>query len=316
MRNFAYRQPERLKQLRDVYREFPSSVAMAGGTDLLDLLKSEILAPAHVVDLKRLTDDELRRLEERGDRLHVGAMVTLAELVASPLLTRRYPALQQAAASAATPQLRHVGTLGGNLCQRPRCWYYRDPDLECLRRGGSDCYAVEGRNRFHAVIGGGPCYIVHPSDTAVALLALGADLVVWRDGKTRTVPMASFYVLPDDDPERETILQPGELVLGVEVPRAAAGLASSYTKFKFREGWDFAVVSVAVVKGGGRHAVALGGVAPVPWYDAAASAALARGATAEEVAAAALADADPLEENAYKVPLARNLVRQALEELG
>jgi xanthine dehydrogenase YagS FAD-binding subunit len=352
MRNFTYLRPESLKQAATTLAKNGGSAIQAGGTailgggtDLLDLMKSEIATPERVLNLKALPEPELRQIAERDGKLHVGALITLRELAESDLLKNRYPVLQEAAAAAASPQLRNAGTLGGNLCQRPRCWYFRDPEFPCLRKGGDTCFAVGGRNKFHCVVGGGPCYIVHPSDPAVALQALGAEVRVRRGGKTRSVPIGEFFVLPETDHEQETVLGGDEVVLGVEVPTPSPATRSSYTKFKFRESWDFAVVSVALVletaggtvRGG---QIALGGVAPVPWLDAGASARLAgltgvpgaAGTTGEAgaagtaggvgsnrgldaFAAAVLADAEPLEENGFKVPLARNLARRAVAEL-
>jgi len=323
MRNFTYLRPESLKQAAALLDKDGATV-MGGGTDLLDLLKSDLAAPERVLDLKAAREPELRAIGEQGGKLRVGALVTLTELATNDLLRRRWTVLQEAAAAAATPQLRNAGTLGGNLCQRPRCWYFRDPEFPCLRKGGDTCFAVEGRNKFHGVVGGGPCYIVHPSDTAVALLALGADVLVRKGGKTRAVPMAEFFVLPETDPTRETVLAADEIVVGVEVPAPTAATRSSYTKFKFREGWDFAVVSVALVmeKTGGMvrgGRVALGGVAPVPWLDAGGSAGLEGVAGPDRrldaFADSLLAGADPMTENAYKLPLARNLAKRAVSEL-
>ncbi len=323
MRNFTYLQPENLKQAAKAL-EKNEAMVMGGGTDLLDLLKMDIAAPEQVLNLKSAGDAELRTIEEKDDKLRIGGLVTLAELAADDRLRRSYTVLQEAAAAAATPQLRNAGTLGGNLCQRPRCWYFRDPEFSCLRKGGDTCFAIDGRNKFHCVVGGGPCYIVHPSDTAVALLALGAEVRVRKGGKTRSVPIGEFFVLPEVDPQRETILGDGEFVVGVEVPAPGRDTRSSYTKFKFREGWDFAVVSVALVmdKAGGivrGGTVALGGVAPVPWLDAGGSAALAgiggQDRRLDAFAGALLAGAEPMTENEFKVPLTRNLAKRALVEL-
>lgn len=324
MRNFDYLQPRDLDQAGEMLKRDGGAAILAGGTDLLDLLKSEVSAPVRVLNLKAAGEPELRRIAEQDGVLRLGALVTLSELAADATVRRRCPALAEAAAAAATPQLRNAGTLGGNLCQRPRCWYFRDPEFPCLRKGGDECFAVDGRNKFHAVIGGGPCHIVHPSDTATALLALDASILVRREGRTHAVPLARFHVLPEDDVERETQLRPDEVVTGVDVPLTAANARSGFTKFKYRDSWDFAVVAAAaaldvsggVVRGG---RVALGGVAPVPWLDAGATAAL-RGLDGSEealdrLAAAVLTDAEPMTENAFKVPLARTLMRRTVARL-
>ena len=280
MKNFDYLQPKGVDQATAALAKGTGARVMAGGTDLLDLMKTGLDRPDQVVNLKAMAEPELRGIEERGGVLRVGALVTLREIAESELLQERYTVLQEAAAAAASPQLRNVGTLGGNLCQRPRCSYFRDADFDCLRKGGDTCFAAEGRNRFHCVIGGGPCYIVHPSDTAVALLALDAKVMIQGNDNRREVPVGEFFVLPEDDHEQETVLEADEVVTGVEIPAPSKGVRSSYTKFRFRESWDFAVVSVALVArvdGGtikdGR--IALGGVAPVPWLDEGASAVLA-----------------------------------------
>jgi xanthine dehydrogenase YagS FAD-binding subunit len=321
MRNFDYLQPTDPGQAAMALANHAGSQPMAGGTDLLDLMKSGLAVPDQLVNLKALDDPELRAIEERDGVLRVGALATLREIAESQLLSDRCAVLQQAAASAASPQLRNIGTLGGNLCQRPRCWYFRDADFNCLRKGGSSCFAVDGRNRFHSVIGGGPCHIVHPSDTAVALLALDANVIVVGDGTRRDIPIAEFFVLPSDDVERETVLLQGEFVVGVEIPASRADLRSSYTKFRYRESWDFAVVSVALVlEGPGKGGrIALGGVAPVPWLDERASSMLAGVDSSEaglkRLGATLLEGAESLGENAYKLPLTRNLVKRAVADL-
>ncbi len=324
MKNFAYLRPSELDRAASLLLEDPAIQPLAGGTDLLDLMKSEIATPARVVDLKSVHGAELRDIDTSDGKLRIGALATLRDIAASKLLTDKYPVLQQAAAAAASPQLRNTGTLGGNLCQRPRCWYFRDVGFDCLRKTGDLCFAVDGRNKFHAVVGGGPCHIVHPSDLAVALTALDALVVLRRGDEMRSVPIREFYVLPEDDPTRETVLEPGEFVAGVEIPTTRSDRLSSYTKFRFRESWDFAVVSVALVaeiRGGvvERFDLALGGVAPKPWYEAQASAALVgKKSTPTELdrlAETVLADAESLGENGYKIPLARNLVRRAARDL-
>jgi len=305
MKNFEYLQPSEVKQAAKALADGNGVRAMAGGTDLLDLMKTGIDRPDQA-----MAEPDLRTIKERDGVLRVGALVTLREIAESAVLRERYTVLQEAAAAAASPQLRNVGTLGGNLCQRPRCSYFRDDDFDCLRKGGDTCFAAEGRNRFHCVIGGGPCYIVHPSDTAVALLALDAKVMIQGKKRRREVPIREFFVLPEDDHERETVLEAGEVVTGVEIPEPQPGDRSSYTKFRFRESWDFAVVSVGVVVPGGGSVtdgrVALGGVAPVPWLVPGTEAGPDR---------ELLADAEPLTENGYKLPLVRNLARRALAEL-
>ncbi len=295
---------------------------IAGGTDLLGLIKDGRVAPGRLIDLKKIKGmDGIELLPGKG--LRIGALVKLAELARHPEIREKWTVLAEAAGSAASPQLRNVGTLGGNLCQRPRCWYFRG-DFDCLKKGGTECFAENGENRYHCVIGGGPCYIVHPSDTAVALTALDAVLTVaGRDGE-REVPVREFFVLPEEDFTRETILGPGEIVTAVQVPEPANGTRSAYVKIRERESFDFAVASVAAVlvprsRTVMSGAVAFGGIAPVPWLEKAVSAKLAGFKISAEnldtLAESALAGAEPLEQNGYKVALARNLLKKAVRAL-
>jgi xanthine dehydrogenase YagS FAD-binding subunit len=298
------------------------SLLLAGGTDLLDRLKERIDRPKRLVNLKTLAGLEGI---EAGDGLRIGALARIADVASHPVVVRDYPVLAEAAASIATPQLRNMGTLGGNLCQRPRCWYYRDRDVHCLKKGGDTCYAVNGLNKYHAIFGEGPCFIVHPSDSAPALVALEAELeVLGRDG-TRSVKAGDFFRLPAADVTRENLLAPDEVLTEIRVPPPRSGARSTYLKFREKQSLDFAVSSVAVwvrVEAGAVRSarIVLGGVAPVPWRAAGAEKALeGKPLDAKSIRAAseaAVAGAAPLEHNAYKVPLTRNLVRRALEALA
>jgi xanthine dehydrogenase YagS FAD-binding subunit len=296
--------------------------ALAGGTDLVGCLRDRVIPADTVVSLTGLA--ELKGLAETADGgLRIGALATIAEVAAHDLVRSRYRALAEAAASVASPQLRNQGTIGGNLCQKPRCWYYRG-DFACLRKGGEICYAAGGENDYHGIFGGGPCFYVHPSDTAPALVALGASIGVAGPAGTRVVELERFYVLPADDVLRETVLAPGELVTDVRLPAPAAGLRSTYRKVRSRQTWDFALVGAAIALrvAAGRVAearVVLSGVAPAPWRARRAEAALTgRRLDAAAIAAAAAAAADgaePLEKNGYKVPLVRGLVEERLQAL-
>jgi xanthine dehydrogenase YagS FAD-binding subunit len=324
MNNFEYLRPADLAEASRMLSEAPEETMLyAGGSDMLSLLKEDVASPRKLVNLKGVSGlDEIRFAP--GEGLSLGPLVTISAIKEQPDIRKHYPVLAEAADVLASPQLRNVGTLGGNLCQRPRCWYFRG-DFDCLRKGGGTCYAVEGRNKYHCIVGGHPCVIVHPSDMAVALLALNAELTIYTPAESRNVPLRDFFVLPSDDYEREHILQPGEIVTGVAVPALPAGSLSGYRKFMERAVWDFAVVSVAAVFsrnggriGGGR--VALGGVAPIPWQDDAFNNALAGlRLTEKDVTAACgrlLSDAEPLTDNAYKLPLVRNLTGSLLLELA
>jgi xanthine dehydrogenase YagS FAD-binding subunit len=220
----------------------------------------------------------------------------------------------------ASPQLRNQGTIGGNLCQRPRCWYFRG-DYDCARKGGDVCYAVDGENRYHCIFGGGRCQIVHPSDTAPALIALDASVRVAGPKGTRVVPLEKFFVLPADDVTKETVLERGEIVTEVLLPPADPAMRSSYRKVRARGSWDFAMagLAVALTKKGDRvervRAV-LSGVAPIPWRSAGIERALVgqrlETRTIARAAEAAVAGAEPLAQNAYKVALVRGVVEEVL----
>jgi xanthine dehydrogenase YagS FAD-binding subunit len=318
--NFAYiRAHSKQEALENLTAE--GAYVHAGGTDLLGCARDEIFAVEKLVSISRL--DELKGIDRTGDgRLRIGALTTISEVSSSSLVREGYPGLAQAAGDVASPQLRNQGTLGGNLCQRPRCWYFRG-DFECAKKGGDMCFAVEGENRYHAIFGGDPCYIVHPSDTAPMLVALGAEVRLSGPGGDRSMALESFFVLPDQDLGRENVLQRGEIVTEVLLPEAA-GVKSSYRKIRERGAWDFALVSVALaVRMSGstiaEASVVLGGVAPVPWRSKAAEAALTgkemSSSLAEEVAAAAVSGAQPLEQNSYKVALARGAIVESLQAL-
>jgi xanthine dehydrogenase YagS FAD-binding subunit len=319
--SFAYVRPtsldEAVKHVSD-----GRGLVHAGGTDLLGCLREGVVAPATVVSLSGIP--ALRGIEETAEGLSIGALTPLSEVAASPPVRDRYTALAEAAAQVGSPQLRNQGTLGGNVCQKPRCWYYRG-DFACLRKGGELCYAYAGENEFHAVAGGGPCYIVHPSDTAPALAALGAIAHVVGPKGSRTVTLDQFFVLPGKDLTRETVLEPGEILTRLLLPKPATGVRSTYRKVRARASFDFALVGVAIalqMQGDriARARVVFGGVAPVPWPAPDVEKALAGGRldrnTIAHAAAAAIAGLAPLEKNAYKIPLLRGLVQERLEALA
>jgi xanthine dehydrogenase YagS FAD-binding subunit len=320
MKSFAWVTPEDVPSAAAALLE--GGAPLAGGIDILSSMKQGIATPGRVVNLKSLQDPGLRAIE--GDKnLRVGALVTLSQLAADPLARARYVLLVEAALAVGSPQIRNVGTVGGNLCQRPRCWYFRDEGVACLKKGGADCLAYGGRNEYHAVLAGGPCWIVHPSDLAPALVALDARVLI-RGGEDpnaeRDIAAADFFVPPAVDVTRETVLGAGELVVAVELPLATAGWDGAYVKLRERGGFDWALASAAValkLEGGVVQdaRVALGGVAPVPLRSPAAEAALkgrpVTDETAREAGLRAFADADPLDENGFKLHLGPNAVRIA-----
>jgi xanthine dehydrogenase YagS FAD-binding subunit len=318
LRNFAYVRPQ-TKQEALGHLDSDGARIHAGGTDLLGCLRDEVFAADKVVSLSGL--DELKGIARTNDGgLRIGALTTISEIAASNEVAAGFPGLAQAARDVASPQLRNQGTLGGNLCQRPRCWYYRG-EFHCAKKGGDTCYAAEGENRYHAIFGGDPCYIVHPSDTAPMLVALGASAKIAGPGGERTVELENFFVLPHEELYKENVLRPGEMVTEIIVPAPASGLESSYRKARERGSWDFALASVALaLRMSGKRVeearVVLGGVAPKPWRSTATEAALAGkqldAATARAAAEAAVAGAEPLEQNTYKVLLVKGVVEESL----
>jgi xanthine dehydrogenase YagS FAD-binding subunit len=293
---------------------------IAGGQDLLTTMKDYTSRPVRVVNLKNIRGLDRITLNARG--LTIGALVTLSELEEHAGVRKSFPGLVEAAHSIATPQIRNLGTVGGNLCQRPRCWYFRLEEVNCLKKGGSECYAANGENKYNAIIGGGPSYIVHPSDLAPMLLALGASVTVVGAAGKRVISLDKFFTLPSEgNIRRENVLKNEEIITEISVPASAFAARSTYLKFKERESLDFALASAAVAvqmsNGTVRDArIVLGGVAPIPWrVPAAEKFVVGKNLTPDvlaETAKIALAEARPLEKNAYKVPLAQTLVRRAL----
>ncbi len=297
---------------------------LAGGQDLLTEMKEHLVEPERVVNLKGVAGLDRIELDAQGNA-RLGALVTIAALEQHAGLRERFPVLTEAATSVASPQIRSIGTLGGNLCQRPRCWYYRSENAKCLKKGGDECFSYGGMNKYNAILGGGPSYIVHPSDLAPALVALGAEVVLRSPRGERKLPIESFFVLPNVDSKRENVLAPDEVLTAVNVPAPDAGSKSTYLKFRERGSFDFALSSVALVlsRDGARvkrARIALGGVAPVPWRALGSEKALeGREFHAESIEAAAKAaveGAEPLGQNDYKIPLTRGLVARALQSLA
>jgi xanthine dehydrogenase YagS FAD-binding subunit len=304
---------------------FQDALPLAGGQDLLTELKEHLVEPSALVSLRGVPGLAGLEWTAEGD-LVLGAMASLMSLERDERVARELPVLHQAAASVASPQIRSMATVGGNLCQRPRCWYYRNEHADCLKKGGSECLAFEGLNKYNAILGAGPSWIVHPSDLAPALVALGALVTLQGPAGVRTMPLEQFFVLPaDGDVRRENVLAPGELLTSVRVPKPRAGMRSIYLKARERGSFDFALSAVALclwhdgatVEGA---RLVLGGVAPTPWRCARGERLLAgqpmeRGVW-DRVAADCARDAEPLEHNGYKVPLTRGLVLKALRALA
>ncbi len=297
------------------------SIVKAGGIDLLDLMKEDLLAPARVVSLKDVPGLDAIAQEEAGG-MRLGSMVTLASLADHPVLRQRYPALADAVQGSASPQLRAVATLGGNLLQRPRCWYFRAAEYHCLRKGGGHCFAISGENQYHAIFDNRPCAIVHPSTAATVLVALGASVELTdAAGSLRRVLLEDFFVPPDRDLQRENDLKPQEILTAVLVP-PPPGLRMAHLKQGEKDSFDWPLADVAVTldldPAGScrRAAIILGAAAPVPYRAKTAEAALTGKRIDEKAAAAAahaaLEGATPLAKNAYKLPLFETLVQRAI----
>jgi xanthine dehydrogenase YagS FAD-binding subunit len=293
-----------------------------GGSDLLGLVKEHLVAPDVLVSLKTIKGFD--QVKSANGGVNIGGLMTLDALSRNDVIRRQYTVLAEAAETVATPQVRNVGTLAGNVCQRPWCWYFRN-GFPCYKNGGNTCFSFGGENQFHAIFGGGPSYIVHPSDTAVALLALDARFKIVGPAGERSLAAADFFALPQQNPARENVLASDEALAEIDIPALRPGTRSTYHKIMDREAWTHAVVSAAIVlemdKQICRSArVVLGGVAPIPWRLPKVEQILAGQRVTETLAAqaaeAALEGAKPLAKNGYKVPLTKGVVRRTLLELA
>jgi xanthine dehydrogenase YagS FAD-binding subunit len=324
MKQFALYNPTTLTEAAELLgADPPRTRLLAGGMDLLGRMKFRVDAPERVVNLKSIAG--LDAIRETPEGLSLGPLVKLTDLAESPVVQKNYRALAQAAESVGSVQIRNSGTVGGNLCQHPRCWYYRHPDFPCLQKGGPICYAQGGENRYHAILGGGPCFFAHPSDLAPALIALDASARIVGPKGERTVALEKLYRLPMEQLGVGLALEPGEIVGQIRVPAPKSETHSTYLKFKERPSFDFSLVGVAaslVLDGGKVSAarLALSGVAPVPWRATEAEKALVGSAldegTARKAADAVVEGNVPLLHNRYKVSLTRTMVRRALLSLA
>jgi xanthine dehydrogenase YagS FAD-binding subunit len=320
MRAFEYVVADSPAAARTLVREVDGARFYAGGTTLIDLMKSDVEQPRRVVDISRLP---LTTIERRGGVVRIGALARNSDVAYDPLIAENFPAVSEALLSGASGQIRNAATVGGNLLQRTRCTYFRETRWRCNKREpGSGCDALDGFNRGHAILGTSDgCIATYPGDFAVALAALSARVVVEGDSGERTIAFDDFYVLPGDRPDRETTVGPGELITAVELDVAPLHARSHYLKVRDRASYEFALVSVAcaVELSGGRIAqarVALGGVGTVPWRSRDAESALA-GAVPDDgafrsAAESALAGARPREHNGFKVELAKRAIVRAL----
>jgi xanthine dehydrogenase YagS FAD-binding subunit len=298
---------------------------LAGGQDLFTEMKEHLVEPDDVVNLKGIPDLDRIEIDGAGN-LSIGALATIERLEDHGGVRERMLLLFEAAGSIASPQIRSQGTVGGNLCQRPRCWYYRNEHARCIKKGGSECFSYNGLNKYNAIFGGGPSYIVHPSDLAPALVALSAKASLRGKSGSRTVELEKFFTLPSEGSVlRENVLEPSEILESVSVPAPAPGMRSTYLKFKERGSYDFALASVALAlwtEGNTirRARLVLGGVAPIPWRCSAAEKLLEGRvldpSTFDAAAAEAVKGAEPLGQNGYKVPLVKGLVVRAMQHLA
>ena len=296
---------EALGQLSD------GAAIKAGGIDLLDLMKDGIVSPPKLVSIQNVKS--LHRVESSDRGLHLGPLTTLSEIADHPEIRRRYAALSDAAGHAATPQVRNMATVGGNLMQRPRCWYFRSTDFDCRKKGTSDeCHALQGENQYHAVVNNKSCAMVHPSSTAVPLLAMNAQVELTSKRGKRMVAMSEFYVPPEKSLVNETVVQPGEIITAVFVPAPESGTRSAYQKYGEKESfdWPLADAGVVLVMDGARclkASIVLGVAAPTPIRSSAAEAILTGKsideAIARAAASAAMQGATPLSQNGFKTQL-------------
>jgi xanthine dehydrogenase YagS FAD-binding subunit len=310
---------EAVSLLQKFHQQKKLAAVVGGGSEYLQLMKDHVVNPDYVINLKTISG--LNYIKEERGGFRIGALATLAEIEEHPAAREKLLILSEAAGEAASPQIRNAGTIAGNICQRPFCWYFRSSNFNCLRKSGQVCYTVTGDSRFHAILGAGPSYIVHPSDTAPALVALNAQIKIAGPAGEKTIPLEKFFVLPSVDFKRENILNPAEIVTEIYVPYPKSGSNGFYHKVRERLAWDHAIVAVATIvqsSGGvvGDARVVLGGVAPIPWRAPKAEDFL-RGKridenTAQKAGEIALEGAKPLKDNVYKVGMAKSLVQRAL----
>jgi xanthine dehydrogenase YagS FAD-binding subunit len=325
MKTFAHASARDVQQAvklaQDAHKGGKSASFAGGGSDLLGLVKERIVRPDVIVSLRGVRNAD--QVTSAAGALTIGGETTLDAISRHPGIRQQHAVLAEAAGSVATPQIRNVGTIAGNVAQRPWCWYFRN-GFPCYKAGGNQCFSFAGENQFHAIFGGGPSYIVHPSDTAPALMALGATFRIVGPSGERRVSAADFFVLPRQNAEHENVLGNEDLIASVQVPAAAVGTRSAYHKVLDREAWTHAVVSAAVVlemdqQVCRRASVVLGGVAPIPWRLPEVEKLLAGQRITEELAArageVAVAGARPLSKNAYKIPLTRAMVKRTLLDL-
>jgi xanthine dehydrogenase YagS FAD-binding subunit len=325
MRAFSNANPKDLREavslLSQTQRQGRSASIVGGGSDLLGMVKEHLVQPDVLVNLKAVRG--MDRIEAQRDHLKIGGLITLDALSRDQRIRKEYTALAEAAEKVGTPQIRNAGTLAGNVCQRPWCWYFRN-GFPCLKNGGKICFSVSGENQLHAIFGGGPSYIVHPSDTAPALVALDAQFHITGPSGERVLPASEFFHLPRVDAARENVLAKDEILSAIQLPAARPGVRSTYHKVLDREAWTHAVVGAAIVLEMDEQIcrsarIVLGGVAPIPWHLPKVEAMLVGQRITPELAAkageASVEGAHPLAKNKYKVPLTKAVVKRTLLSL-
>jgi xanthine dehydrogenase YagS FAD-binding subunit len=289
----------------------PKVLVKAGGIDLIDRLKENVDAPTKIVNIRTIPG--LDQVREDANGISIGPLVTLDQLDHHAVIRRTYPALADAAGHAATPHIRNVATIGGNLLQKSHCWYFRNEAFDCKKKGGNGCSAIKGENENHAIFDNKTCAMVNPSAVSIPLVAYGATLELTGKKGKREVPIEQFFVRPSEDARRENQLGEDELLTGIRVPKPAAG--SAYIKLQEKESFDWPLAEVAVVLGA-KPAVILGAAAPTPWRAESAERVLAgiqvNEETARAAAKAALQGATPLSNNFYKLPIFEVVVRRTI----
>lgn len=319
MKPFAYVNPTNEKDaVGALSPELEKALPLGGGQDLLARMKDYITQPDRIVNVKGALESAVTPIA--GGGLKIGAATKLVDLAEHADVRRLYPAIVEAAIEVGTPQIRNQGTVGGNLNQRPRCWYYRNEEFVCFKKGGDRCFSITGENQFNAILGGGPSFIVHPSSLAVPMVAYGATFRVLGPKGERLVPAAEYFTLPAQNLRTENVLAPNELLTHVMLPAPGALRSGHYeVRYKTSHDWPIAFATVLLAMNGTTvqsARVVMGAVAPIPWRSQAAEQALAGKTVTEETAAAAadaaLKGAQPLSENAYKIQVAKTAVKRAI----
>ena len=328
MKSFAYYKATSVPQALALLTKHQDKAAiLAGGSDLFGIMKDRIEGPKfkmpqHLIDIKQIK--ELNYIKDQKGGLKIGATTTISEIISAGLIGARYPLLAQAASQVGVTQIRNVGTLAGNLCQRPRCWYFRRSLFNnCLRKGGNTCYALNGENQYHAITGIRGCCMVYPSDMAPALMALNAKVEIATPKGNKIVPLEKFYIEPGKNILKENVLSPQEILVAVDIPKPVASSKGVYIKFKERQSFDFAIVSAAVNltlkdKVITDSCVVFGGIAPFPLRSTQTEAALKGKEVKNSITLACQAAVDgmhPLSKNAYKAEATRGVLEEALSLL-